>query len=255
MLCYTLEFFDNVILLAFKLFYSVLSEISEIENFFSMFQILPNGIKGHFFENCFGYIDESQMFKHIKKVHLKEGGKISAYVLYVEPITRITYLTLRGLEDLPEPDIQIGKVVSAKVSSIVPNGLYLQFKDSNLGFVTNKRLLKTLSKEAQMDITESVRKKYPISSIQNCRILDYNYMQQLYICTLEKHLIKEKIFKVSDLTVGQNCIVKVEKIVNNGLIVKCGLVQGFVPNLHISSVKFSENIKTKFEEGMNISAK
>jgi hypothetical protein len=42
----------------------------------------------------------------------------------------------------------------------------------------------------------------PVGSHHKCRILDYNHMQQMYICTFEKNVIKEKIFKTDRFESG-----------------------------------------------------
>lgn len=217
--------------------------------------MLPHGLKGHFFDSCYGYIDETQIFSSIKKSKLKEGSTVPAYVLFIEPITKITYLTLRGIENLPGPELTVGQISSSKVLYNVPKGLYLHLGKSGTGFVSNKRLLKTLPKDSHLDIVNAVTKKYPNGSQHDCRILDYNYMQELYICTFEKQIIKEKIFTTNDLEVGQAVVVQIDKIVSNGLVVKAGRVQGFVPNLHLSNVKYTDNIKGKFSIGMTVNAR
>ncbi|XP_044266223.1 protein RRP5 homolog [Tribolium madens] len=218
-------------------------------------EVLPHGIKGQFFENCYGYVDETYIFSLIKKEKIKEGKSIPAYVLFVEPVTKVTYLTLRGLEKLPGPEFTIGEILPAQIQYNVPKGLYLQLDKNVTGFVSNKRLLNTLPKGADLDIVSAVRKKYPNGSRHNCRILDYNSMQQLYICTFEKQVIKEKIFTINDIKIGQVVTALVTKIIGNGLIVKVGHVQGFVPNLQLSNVKYTDNIKAKFSVGMTVNAR
>nr|XP_015835283.1 PREDICTED: protein RRP5 homolog isoform X2 [Tribolium castaneum] len=218
-------------------------------------EILPHGIKGQLAENCYAYVDETFTFSRIKKERIKEGKSIPAYVLFVEPVTKVTYLSLRGLEKLPEPELTIGQVCSAQILYNVPKGLYLQLNQTETGFISNKRLLKTLPKGADVDIVSAIRKKYPNGSRHQCRVLDYNHMQQLYICTFEKQVIKEKIFTVSDLKIGQAVTAQVTKVVTNGLITKVGHVQGFVPNLQLSNAKFTQNIKAKFTVGMTVNAR
>lgn len=123
------------------------------------------------------------------------------------------------------------------------------------GFITNKRLLNSLPQKNDLNIFEEVKKKYPVGSSHTCRILDYNRMEEMYICTFEPKCIKEKVFAVKDLGVGQNVAGKVSKIVPTGLVVAVGNIQGFVPNLHVSSVKYTHNIKAKYTEGMPVKAK
>jgi ribosomal protein S1 len=128
--------------------------------FFCNFQVVPSGVKGHFLENCFGYLDESQIYSKINIEKLREGSKISAHVLFTEPVTKVTYLTLREFEVLPKLEHAVGKVLSARVVSHASKGLNVQLGKS-AGFVTNKRLLNTLRANAQMDVTDAIRRSFP----------------------------------------------------------------------------------------------
>lgn len=96
-----------------------------------------------------------------------------------------------------------------------------------------------------MNINKVKRKYAPGHSI-HCRILDYNRMEDLYICTVEKALLQENIFAVEDLTVGQSVEATVVEVNPSGIVVKCGNVTGFVENLHLSNSAYSETIKSKF---------
>lgn len=220
-------------------------------------EVNSHGAKGHFMENCFGYLDQTQLFSKKKLEHIKEGSTILAQVLFVEPITKVSYLTLRGSEILPEPTYEIGKLLTCEIQGSIIGGLSLSLSKDSFGIITYKRLLNSLNlqKTGDSNTSNTIRVKYPIGSQHQCRILDFNIFHQLYICTFEKKILNEKQFSVNDLKLGQIVTVKIEKNISNGLVVRCGQIQGFIPNLHISQNKFSKNIKTKYPEGASVPAK
>lgn len=80
-------------------------------------------------------------------------------------------------------------------------------------------------------------------------------MSQMYICTLEKYVLKEKYFSITDVFVGQLLYVYVDLVKPEGLVVKTGFIKGFVPNLYISDVAYSNNVKMKLKKGQKLKAR
>lgn len=134
-------------------------------------------------------------------------------------------------------------------------GIYLQLTDTAKGFVTFRRILNSLGKETINDITDIVKEKYPKGKMVKCRILDYNRLDAVYICTVETSVINEKFFTKDDLVSGQLVIVHVAEIKDDGLVVKFGHLQGFIDNLHLSNAQYSENIKSKFRVNQKLKAR
>lgn len=80
-------------------------------------------------------------------------------------------------------------------------------------------------------------------------------MSRMYICTLEKSVLNEKHFCTSDVQIGQLLNVVIDSIRPEGLVVKTGHIRGFVPNLYVSNVAYSNNMKKKFKEGQKFKAR
>ena len=137
----------------------------------------------------------------------------------------------------------------------IGKGLIVNFTEGEKGFVPYRRLVNTVHTRDNEDIVEIINKKFPLGSVHKCRVLDYILMDMLYVCTFEKEELQEKIFSVSDLEVGKQCKIKVEAMKSAGIVVRAGKVTGFVTNLHLGDVKYSENIKKKYKIGQSVLAK
>ncbi|XP_056630558.1 protein RRP5 homolog [Diorhabda sublineata] len=217
-------------------------------------EVTNNGVQGKFLNNFFGHIDEGHLNKNIFKY--QEGNLITANVLYIDHTIKVTYLTTYDLDLVPEPEYKIGEIKMAEVTSKSHNGVYLTLPSKERCFVTNKRLIHSLPKQHQnINISDSVRLKFALGTNRQCRILDYNRLTRTYIGTLEQSLIKEKLFTTSDVTIGQLLDVTIRTIKPEGLVVTSGHIRGFVPNLFLSNIKYSEVIKKKFKEGLKIKAR
>lgn len=124
-------------------------------------------------------------------------------------------------------------------------GIYLQLNETEKGFVTFKRIINSLGNEPD-DIMDLVNKKYPKGKEVKCRILDYNRLDAVYVCTVETSVLNEKFFTIDDLTLGQLVTGNILEINNAGVVVKFGNLQGFIDNFHLSNTQYSEKIKSKF---------
>lgn len=183
----------------------------------------------------------------------KEGQTIKAQVMYSEPITNFVYLLMK-MESV-RPSQKIGAIVNCTVSTKASNGLIVKFNKTDAqGLITYKRLSKSI-KTATANLANLLNTKYNISTTHKCRILDYNNMHNLYICTIETDVLKEKYFTVDDLTVGQTVNGKIHDIVSAGIVIKIGHVEGFVPNLHISNVQYADKLKNKYRVGQPLTVK
>ncbi|KAG5876543.1 hypothetical protein JTB14_010314 [Gonioctena quinquepunctata] len=219
-------------------------------------KVTSNGIQGKFLNDYFGFIEENQLSGPLKKFEdYQEGKLLTTYVMYVDQPTKVTHLTMRNLDTVTPSETKIGDIVSAKVISKAYNGIYLKLSSNEKGFVTNKRLMNSLPKNANLDISDTIHLKFGEGTKHTCRILDYNYFARVCICTVEQYVIKEKLFNSSDLQIGQLLNVTVASVKSEGLVVSSGHIRGFVPNFYLSNVEFSEAIKKKYHEGYKSKAR
>lgn len=121
--------------------------------------------------------------------------------------------------------------------------------------MSTKRLIRSLSKQNPTNLDVVLGKKFGHGTQHKCRILDYNRLQGTYVCTFEQVILKEKTFTAHDLQVGQFVSAKVSSLTDAGLLVKCGQVDAFIENLHLSNTVFSENIKRHFKVGQMLQAR
>ncbi|CAG9854962.1 unnamed protein product [Phyllotreta striolata] len=240
------------------------AKIEEIDNLYKLIpgmqvevvvdKITASGLQCKFLDNFFGYIDEGFLMKDLSKY--QEGNILNAHVLYVDHAVKITYFTTFDIDVIHAPDYNIGEVVKAEVVSKAPNGVYFKLPSKSLCLVTNRRLINSLPKKyANLDFSETIRLKFAPNTRHQCRILDYNRLSKLYIGTVEQTVIKESVFNSNDLAVGQLVNATIKDIKQEGLIISTGQVTGFVSNLYVSNVAYSDPIKKKFREGQNIKAR
>ncbi|CAH1982414.1 unnamed protein product [Acanthoscelides obtectus] len=219
-------------------------------------KVTNRGLQCKFLEDYFGYVHETQL-SSLKKspIYYPEGKVVTGYVLYVEPALKVTHLTMRSMESVREPKHAIGEILTVEVSSKANNGVYLKLPDDEKGFVTNKRLINSLPKQANVDVNKTIKAKFYPGSKQKSRILDYNRISRLYVCTLEQDIIKEKTFTLKDVKIGELLKVKITTTKPEGLVVSAGLVTGFVPNLYLSDAAYSDNLKKKYNEGQTVDSR
>lgn len=69
--------------------------------------------------NYFGHIDYTQLKNPLDELKdYDESNILTAYVLFVEPTTKVTHLSLRNLNPVPPPSLNIGEIVKAQVKSL-----------------------------------------------------------------------------------------------------------------------------------------
>lgn len=178
---------------------------------------------------------------------------LQAYVLYITPTTKLTYLTLRNIETPANSTLAEGFISNAKVLSRVNKGLYVKLSKTEKGFISYRRLKKNIKPSENI---ETALNAYQAGSTHRCRVLDYDLMENVYICTLEKDLVNEKYFSGNDLNLGDFVQVVIEKITPRGVEVKLGRLDGFVPNFHLSDISLHFAIVAKkFQIGQRVNAR
>ncbi|KRT80423.1 hypothetical protein AMK59_7651 [Oryctes borbonicus] len=223
---------------------------------FTVSKVLKDGLQGTFFEEYLGYINQIYLNTPMDSLEKYKDTTIKAYILYIHPITKFTFLTTRNLHLPQEPTaLPKGYIGSAKILSNLGKGVAVHLKKNELGFVTYKRLLRSLKLNDSSDITELVKRKFPVGSTHNCRIMDYINIDKMYICTFEQSELKEEIFNVNDLKIGQLVKGSIEGINSSGITVKIGKLTGFVTNEHISNVQYSDNLKRNYHIGDLVTAR
>ncbi|CAL1679383.1 unnamed protein product [Lasius platythorax] len=208
-------------------------------------KVLSNGLQVTFGKDNIGYIN--QIYLDNPLAAYIENMEVTGTLLYVLPTVKLAYFSL--LTDVPEKErLSKGDIIrKAKVSYRESNGIILKISKSGLrGFVS---FVKTNVPFAKIST------EFKQGSAHKCRILAYNWMEHLYVCTMEDEVLKQKYFSASDLNCGDIITVNVTDIdTSNGYIhVQAGNISGFVPPIHVSDSGLSALNKLKI--GDNIEAR
>jgi len=198
----------------------------------------------------------------------ESGSEVEASVLYVLPTVNTVYLSLRpdvGLgADLALPDpfgsYKVGDLVEeCEVVRSARNGILLRFpakikkeedeekEEDNFGFVS----LRNLSEGK--DTVQDVRAEFPLGAKKSCRVFQYDYMDGLFICSMQKTMLKQSVLKIDHLTPGEAVTAVIKRVEGRkGLLVEMGKnMEAFVPALHMSDVPL-KNPEKKFTVGDRI---
>ncbi|XP_030753555.1 protein RRP5 homolog [Sitophilus oryzae] len=219
-------------------------------------KVTSHGIQGKFCDQFNGYINNSYI-NNLKKsiTDYREGQLLQCYILYIEPVTNIAHLSLCNFKTAEQPkDLNVGDLLTGEVISHTYNGIFFLFKNKYKGFASNRRLTSSLTRNNNK-VSDAVKKKYPVGSVHQCRILDYNHVLNAFICTTEQSIVKADIFHPKDLTLGQLLKVTIISIKDEGLVVKFRHLTGFVTNLHISDSAYTDNIKKKYKEDQKVTSR
>ncbi|XP_044761158.1 protein RRP5 homolog isoform X2 [Coccinella septempunctata] len=217
-------------------------------------KVVKNGIHCKFLENYTGFIHESQLDPVMRNINtIKESTVMCGYLLYVENITKIAHLSMRSLASMYELVFERGSKVFAEVIGRNEVGVYFKLNKNEKGWVSNKRILSTSRTNGNSN--NFIKEKFPKGSKHQCVVLCYNHMDRVYICGVEKELLKEIYFSSKDLKVGDLVEGSIQEIKKNGVILSVGRVKGFIPNIHLTDVLYSEYLKKKFVVGKKIQAR
>lgn len=84
---------------------------------FDILSIKKNGFVGEFLSEHRTYVHDMYFQKPLQDLkEFKEGQRMKGRVLYIEPITKFVFLTLRGIGIVPKAELKVGQIISAKVS-------------------------------------------------------------------------------------------------------------------------------------------
>ncbi|KAF2896680.1 hypothetical protein ILUMI_09495 [Ignelater luminosus] len=220
---------------------------------FTISKAVNYGLQGKFLNQCVGYINDNYLATPLEKSSkYKEGQTVKAWLLYVQPTTRWSYFSLRSVWDISTRKHELGLILRGQVLSRAAGGINVKFPNNEKGFMPYKRIMHVLGKNDALNLNDAINKKLPPGSSHKFRILDYNHMEQVYMCTCEQSVLNENYFTVNDIKIGELVTVKVDNITRGGLQVLLGNVKCFIHNTHLSDSPYTENIKKKFFKGQKL---
>jgi rRNA biogenesis protein RRP5 len=123
------------------------------------------------------------------------------------------------------------------------------------GFVHISRV-----KDGKIETLSETTGPYKVGSTHRGRLIGYNYLDGVYLVSLEPSVLEQPFLRIEDLTIGEVVKGKVEKIVINasgiaGILVNLADgISGLVPVTHMSDIQLQHPEK-KFKEGMTVTAR
>ena len=178
---------------------------------------------------------------------LEIGQDVQARLLYMIPTVNQVYFGLQDsldfdstIESISEKEVKIGDLAkNCLVVEADQRGLVLKLNDQGCSGVVPMR---------QMSDPKAIKLK--LNTKVTVRVLQYDYFEEIFVCSMQKSLLEQNIFKLEHLKPGQiltNC--KVKKFLENGLIVEVARnLDGFIPKEHLTDVPL-KNPQKKFSVG------
>ena len=193
----------------------------------SVNSVLSNGLQVTYNDGSIGYINQVHIPKTLS--HYTPGMELDGTLLYIIPTVKFAYFTL--LKQRPEKS-QLNKgdiVQSARVLCRESNGVLLKLGKSLRGFVPYRRTDVSFDRMHEIFVPESEHK---------CRVITYDPMDRVYICSMEKALLNEKHISRSSFAPGEIMDVTITEInEDNGFVtVSFGKDIGTVPPEHVSDM-------------------
>lgn len=186
---------------------------------FKVRKILKDGIQGTIMNNTFtAYANEHQLRTPLARPSDYEIDQVyEARILYVMPVTKLVYVSLnldKIKVDQSDTKIKIGDIIeTARVDHIGTGGVILQLNSTAKGLITIKSLRSGYVGNFDAD---ELMAKYHKNSVHRARILSYDNMDNLFMCSVNEKIVNEKYFSIRDVEIGDYVDAKVNKKLNNG---------------------------------------
>ncbi|XP_052756608.1 protein RRP5 homolog [Galleria mellonella] len=233
---------------------------------FTVQKPLDNGIEGHVLEDTVAYIQRDQVDK-VKGKKPALGQKIRARVLYVMPIRKTPFLTMKDIFATTYPNLEEeqilkeGEIVEeAQVIKIMGRSVHFKLGRGCVGAMS----LKSIDVDENLSDEDVVAKSYPVGSSHKVRVVSYNLCDYSYTVSDQRSLLSEKYFSLQQLSVGELVRGSVARVADDHVLLSVGRLTGYVPCTHLSDAGMfidpkkastSKLPKKKFKEGQELNAR
>ncbi|CAO1408066.1 unnamed protein product [Diamesa tonsa] len=218
---------------------------------FTVARILKNGLEGLIFDGSLSaYANEVYLTNKTSLTDSQVIGKeVRARILYVMPLSNQIMVSLNCDEGKSKPKLQFGTLIEdAKVIKQTTSGILLKLNGNEKGILPRKALIKNLKNNFDID---SALIKYSPNSHHAIRVMDFNPIENLYLCTNDGKLLHEKYFATYDLHCGDIVTAKVEEKITDGFQLAIGNVRGFLKNIFLhpaAKITVGDEIKVRVAE-------
>lgn len=206
---------------------------------------------------CTGVVHRLHLQKPLDRLNQYEQAQnVRARVLYITPLSKVVHFTLQKevFASSPESDplhgFNIGDTVEdAEIYQSSHSGVYVKIGKNCRGFCSGNRL------SDNDKASKHVARDFPVGTKQICRVIQYDYMDQLFIVSFQKSVMEQQVIGYSEMQVGK--IVKgiIKGYLKTGALVAVSkLVTGIVPFLHLTDTRMKHPEK-KFKVGTVVMAR
>lgn len=215
---------------------------------FKVTKLLKDGLQGTILDDSLvAYINEHQL-GYSEPKHFEVNSKIRARVLYIMPLTKIVYLSLNLQNQYADKNIlPVGAIEeNAVVSHIGTGGIILKLPNAK-GIVSLKSLKSDIKTNFDM---EKLLEKYQANTVHRCRLLHYDLIDMLYVCSVDPKIINEKYFCPADINTGEFANATIKRALKDGrYAIQVGHIKGYIHPNYLSKTtpvdKLQPNRKLK----------
>ena len=201
-------------------------------------QKLDNGIKVTMKGGLVGYIHRDQLEEVGQDVEeIEAAAELDARLLYILPTVNTIFLTLRDVRGARKSveGLKPGQVVEgATVENSTANSVLLNLGNEKFGLVNHRQL------SEGKEVLKNVKKKFPVGTKVNARVLALDFCSGVAVCSLQKSLVSG-VQHLDQLEIGQKVTATVKQFCKAGLVVSLGpALTGLIPSLYLSDVMLSK---------------
>lgn len=226
---------------------------------FKVSKIMKDGLQGSLFNgNLIGYINEHQLGttagekQFARPKDFENGNELLARVLYVMPLTKLVYLSLylQDLFNVSSRDVEgadqiiaTGTIVEeARVSHIGTGGVVLRLGGKAKGVISFRSMRVNIKANFDMD---EILAKYSTNSTHKVRILHYDPIDLLHVCSVDPKVLNEKYYSSDDMNVGDfvDAVIKREIIKDGRYEVSVGAARGYIDAMHLAPSTSAKQLK------------
>ncbi len=187
---------------------------------------------------------------------LEEDQYVDARILYVLPMVNVIHMSCKPHFNFGKlPSVQhledVGVGYSTKDAEVIHRsqaGLVVRLSESiPLGFVSARQVT-----EGEIP---NLKEKYPVGSAVACRVIQYDYADGMYICSMQKSVLEQGTLSSGLLKPGDRVTCRAKHFVPKGLVVEVGKNRdAFIPLLHLSDVPL-KNLEKKIPPGTKLTCR
>ncbi|XP_044002312.1 protein RRP5 homolog [Aphidius gifuensis] len=197
-------------------------------------KLIKNGLCVSYNGENIGCINQTHLTMPL--VNYEIGSTIVASLMYVIPIVKLAYFTQLTLKK-EELIIDSGEIIN--------NAKYL-YRDTGIILSLKKNIKGVISFLRTNVNYDDIPKVFTKNSAHTCRVMTYDMMDRLHVCTMQKHMLDPNYTTAETLKVGDIITVEIMEYKKNGFVfVKSHNVLGDVPFEEIIDRDQNDNDKPK----------